>query len=159
MNKQKTLRRTSVIVVAVLLITMSLLCGTLAKFTTKLEASDSVAIAKWNFTVNGSPSAFTFDLGDGPIAPGSTGTVVLKLKNDSEVAATYNIAHELSGTKPTGLTVAADEALTGTLAVGAELTVTLTWTWADSADDTTFASTTTGEKQVTLKVTVTGTQA
>jgi len=112
MKKIKSLRIASILLVATLL-SMCLLGGTFAKYTTATSGSDVVNVAKWSIRVNKEEIAvspqrtYDFDLFklikdangtsdetdvvDGLIAPGTSGEFTMTVKNTSEVSAKYSI--------------------------------------------------------------------
>lgn len=109
MKKNKMMRVASALLVAVLLTTCAI-SGTFAKYVSTATGSDTARVAKWAFNVEGENIAqtntFVFDLfnytdsnvdvngaGDGEkvIAPGTSGSFVIDLTNNSEVVATYAI--------------------------------------------------------------------
>lgn len=116
MKKSPMLRAAAVMVV----LCMALSCavfGTMAKYTSYVEGSDSVTVAKWSFTQNGTElivdgeDAVTFNLFetitnvDGSdeehvdadrIAPGTAGTFDIAVKNESEVDAEYTIDYTVN---------------------------------------------------------------
>lgn len=101
--------------VMVALVSLSLVSGTWAKYTSTVSGSDSARVAKWSVLFEGADAAqvdtFTFDLfntalkdSDGNtetdvtgkdgavvIAPGTQGEFVFNLENKSEVTAAYAI--------------------------------------------------------------------
>lgn len=165
MKKNRTLR-VSALLLALTLITTCFVGGTFAKYTSSTTGSGTATVAKWSFKVNGTefatttPATLTFDLfktindtgntadegdvADAKIAPGTSGSFALKVKNESEVNATYTVAltetantsdvplqYSVNGTdwkdSIAGLTM---DALTDqAIAQGAEKTVTVYWRW------------------------------
>lgn len=97
--------------------------GTYAKYTDDFAATSTAKIAKWDFTVNGKSSAegeLTFDLfktaendsliedeenGVKIIAPGSTGTATILLKNNSDVKASLAIKFSADESSPLRYTI------------------------------------------------------
>lgn len=109
--------------VMVALVSLSLVSGTWAKYTSSVSGSDSARVAKWEFTLNSvavtnsavaTPQDVTFDLfktikdtdgsaetdlsaTDGSIiAPGTQGSFDLVINNTSEVNATYSIDYTIT---------------------------------------------------------------
>ena len=109
--------------VMVALVSLSLVSGTWAKYTSSVSGSDSARVAKWEFTLNtvdvtnsavATPQNVTFDLfktikdtdgsaetdlsaTDGSIiAPGTQGEFDLVIKNTSEVNAEYSIDYTIT---------------------------------------------------------------
>lgn len=109
--------------VMVALVSLSLVSGTWAKYTSSVSGSDSARVAKWEFTLNSvavtnsavaTPQNVTFDLfktikdTDGSaetdlsaidgsiIAPGTQGSFDLVINNTSEVNATYSIDYTIT---------------------------------------------------------------
>lgn len=90
------------------------IAGTYAKYTSQITGSDTATVAKWKWTINNSvidsaeDTTYTFNLFDtikdsdgtssetdvvsGKIAPGTSGSFDIDIKNESEVNATYAIA-------------------------------------------------------------------
>lgn len=121
MRKNKTMRLASGLLVAVLL-TTSIISGILAKYTSSATGSDTATAANWSFQVNGTDIAdstsFDIDLfrtvydSDGEteetdiadvaklIAPGTSGSFEIHLKNASEVTADYSLSLEVEGDIP-----------------------------------------------------------
>lgn len=104
MKKNMIMRFASLLLVVTLLSTCAI-SGTFAKYTSSATGSDSARVAKWSFKAGGADVAtvdeFTFDLFTGEdtiIAPGSTGSFELKLKNESEVNAKYSIDYTATQT-------------------------------------------------------------
>ena len=99
--------------VMVALVSLSLVSGTWARYTSTVSGSDTATVAKWNWTFNGGTledgdDVLTFDLFNtivdtkapngtetdvkaGLIAPGTKGEFNLSFTNDSEVNAKYTV--------------------------------------------------------------------
>ncbi len=191
MKTNKFMRIASVLLVAVVLSTCAI-SGTFAKYTSSVTAEDKATVAKWSITVDGKDiqtqkDDVTFDLfntikdtagadeadvAEGKIAPGTSGSFDIKVKNASEVTAKYNISFEatLNNVPLQFSTTGADNSwvtdistLTfsdDSVAVGdAEATHTVYWKWDFEAnrdtEDTTLGSTT---PEVTVKATITAEQ-
>ena len=114
MMKNKMMRIAAFLLVAVLL-SVCVISGTYAKYTSTIAGSDSARVAKWDIQVGGvtanSSDEFTFNLfntivdtlndgnetdiapADGSIiAPGTKGSFKIEIANESEVTAKYAIA-------------------------------------------------------------------
>ncbi len=100
---KKMLKRVSLFAVAVMVLTGSLLVGTMAKYSSTFSGSGSVTVAKWAFNVSGTEYAnkesltnkFTVDLEpttidgvqEGVAAPGTYGSFSIEVTNNGEVDA------------------------------------------------------------------------
>ena len=106
------------ITVFVAVLSLSLVSGTYAKYTSTVEGTDQATVAKWAWEVkdanNLSASTFEFnlfntikdtdpenasaetDVKEGLIAPGTKGSFDLKITNNSEVSGEVTIAIEIS---------------------------------------------------------------
>ncbi len=103
MKQSKLLRRISVAIVAGLLITMSVLSVTLAKYTSSFDGTATQSVAKWAFTVDGATEGQfnatvsvdtptnTNAVAASKMAPGTTGKFSFVITNDSDVQATYTV--------------------------------------------------------------------
>ena len=114
MKKIKT-KRIVVLMLALTLLTCCFVGSTFAKYTSTATGSDSVTVAKWDIkagvtgselSIQGGTVAFNLfetikdtdpaqtetDVVAGKIAPGTSGSFTLSIKNDSEVNAKYTIA-------------------------------------------------------------------
>ena len=175
MKKNKMMRIASVLLVAVLLSTCAI-SGTFAKYTSAGSVTATATLATWDIKLEGSAIAndVAFNLVDtttwtntnetagaaptvttDKIAPGTSGSGKVVLKNDSEVAAEIVVTPDVIG-KPTNMTITYTYANTNgdsgtvsgsgstTIAIGIGETVTITvnWEWpfnGGAADDTDFA--------------------
>ena len=112
MKKNRTLRA-SALLLALTLITTCLVGGTFAKYTSSTTGDDTATVAKWSFHVGNTEFAttdtttFAFnlfdtindtgntadegDVADAKIAPGTSGSFNLTVKNESEVNAKYTV--------------------------------------------------------------------
>lgn len=156
MKKNVMMRVAALLMVCVLATTCGI-SGTFAKYASEFEGSDTARVAKWAFTFDGdAPNAqneFAFDLfntttytdanvdvdGDGTevvIAPGTTGSFDIVLKNESEVTAKFKVA--LSGTAVDTLPLNFKFTINSVeenfvefvnIPMGATVTVTVTWEW------------------------------
>lgn len=181
--KKNNSMRIAIVVIALTLITSCFVGSTFAKYTATVTANDTANVAKWDIKVNNGQIAtdtpsFTFDLFSNPvkdtdgtsnetdvtnglIAPGTSGSISLVIKNDSDVTANYAITlvEEIvnGGTAVTtspieyqvvaGTGAAAADGWgnaatklnisSADLAVGAEaVTYTVYWRWAIGTDGT-----------------------
>ena len=120
MEKNKTMKMI-LITLLIAMITLVLVSGTYAKYTSSASGSDTARVAKWSFTVGGTDivaeNTFTFDLfktikdtdgktetdvvsanADKVIAPGTSGSFDLVLENKSETSAKYGITYTVTNT-------------------------------------------------------------
>lgn len=193
MKKNKLMRLASVLLVAVLL-TTSVISGTFAKYVSTSNGSDSARVAKWDIKLEDAAIAntFTFDLfntvkdsdGTNPegdiatndgtiIAPGTSGSFEINLKNDSEVNAKYAIAYTVTnannipveykigtGTWTSDLTTL--NATDVDINMGDSAAVTVEWRWAyfvdNAKDDADTALGLDGTATITVTADVTVTQ-
>ena len=194
MKKNTMMRVASALLVAVLLTTCAI-SGTFAKYVSTSNGSDSARVAKWDIKLEDAAmtNTFTFDLfntvkdsngtdnetdvkageGETIIAPGTSGSFEINLKNDSEVNAKYAIAYTVTNENdiPVEYKIG-DGEWTSDLAtlnatdvdinMGASAAVTVQWRWAYSVDDTKDAADTTlglaGTATITVAADVTVTQ-
>lgn len=174
-----------VITAFVALITLSLVSGTWAKYTSSVEGSDTARVAKWSFDgANLEAKTIAFDLfstsydetvksTDKVVAPGTKGETTFELKNTGEVKANAQIVLEITNAGGIPLTYKVDgveKTVTDgkitfdavELGIGeAAKTITLTWEWPfertnGDTEDTTLGIA--GTATVTVKATVTFTQ-
>ena len=104
--KKNSLMRISSTGLALALVAICAVSGSVAKYTSTASGSDTATVAAWSFTVEDADIAtsdtFTMDLfamqnanveqTNGLIAPGTEGSVELNFANKSEVNATYDLA-------------------------------------------------------------------
>jgi hypothetical protein len=126
MKKNRTMR-VAVLMLALTLLTCCFVGSTFAKYTSSANGSDSVTVAKWNVTaqgtgddaaldISGSAKEIDFDLFNtildttgaeedavvtGKIAPGTNGAFDLNVTNGSEVMVSYKIDFEVDKQWPT----------------------------------------------------------
>lgn len=180
MKKNVMMRLASVLLVAILLSTCAL-SATFAKYTSTGSGSAEASIANWSFDFDAKDDAVstalsfnllesftnttalpagTASVAEGKIAPGTSGSFTIKLKNLSEVAAAYTVDFTVSENCPLLFQVnggtwgtLADVAATN-IAMGATADVVVNWKWefTDTVENT-FAGTT-----VTVDATVTASQ-
>ncbi len=146
MKKNKLLRRISVGVAALALICTSAVATSFAKYQTTHTGTDSVAIAKWEFTVNKDATGtkgdendtFVLDLAPynylnvaketaggstSKLAPGTEGQFQIVALNSSEVDASYTISFIVTD-KPANLNFYYDSAATSTITADSTYTET-----------------------------------
>jgi hypothetical protein len=176
MKRNLNLNGTKVLKIAVVLLIMTMITGilvsnTVAKYTTSFTGSDTARVAKFSVSATGittgSVALFATSYGstavvnggtDKVIAPGTTGSIIIKFTNNSEVpvalsgvtlsetnADSIPIVYSVDGTNyyaaGPNLNAALSAALgTATIAVGASSSsVNLNWKWVfyvDAAGDT-----------------------
>ena len=184
--KKKLFGRLGVVALALTLVSMTLMGETLAKYTTEVTGTGSVAVAKWAFKADTTttPSAtetWTFDLSStkttnnnvatAKVAPGDVGSFTVKMDaSGSEVAIEYSIAIDKTNLTTTAGVIKfySDEsrtqeiktAQTGSIAlkdVGTAVEEIIYWKWDTTTDS---EDTTLGEAAAseTFTVTVTANQ-
>ncbi len=111
--KKTAIRRLVVLTLCLTMVSLSLIGGTLAKYTSSFSGTDTIEIASWNISVSddadnatawtGTSDAFSLDatvatdnIAAGVLAPGSTGSFGIKLTNSGEVAASYVLKFTVS---------------------------------------------------------------
>ncbi len=142
----------------VAILSLTLVSGTYAKYTSTVSGEDSATVAKWGFEVNSEAlnlgsEELTFNLFDtildtkdnldeadvanGKIAPGTKGSFAFSIKNASEVTAQYELFLEVTNENNIPLVFKVDSGKvtpgatalkTGTLAIKAKAT-TITVEW------------------------------
>ena len=115
----------ALILLCLTLVSMSLMSGMFARYTTKSASNDTGRIAKFRVTGNGFTDAVTFNV---KMNPGDSQKKTLSVVNDSEVAVRYTVTVE-NATDNLPLQVTGTS-LTGTLAPGAapaDVTFNLKW--------------------------------
>ena len=212
--KNDKITRFAILILALTMITLMIVSGTFAKYTSSATGSDTATVAKWSIKVGsgegveiaGSSSTVSFDLfstikdEDGGseadvagkasgtavgststtakiIAPGTSGSFDIIVKNESEVNATYSIAFESNNTSipiefstdGTTWKSTLSEANVTNAAINmnsAAQTKTVYWRWAydvsaarDTADTNLGVAAQTSPASVTLSATITATQA
>ena len=114
MKKRNTLTLIALLFVAVL--TGVVIFNTVAKYTSSVENSGSLTVAKWNFTTDNALASNTFNISIAPtatpstlvankVAPGTSGSFDIVVSNSSEVGVdvTVAIGAVTGGTLPAGL--------------------------------------------------------
>jgi len=212
--KNDKITRFAILILALTMITLMIVSGTFAKYTSSATGSDTATVAKWSIKVGsgdgveiaGSSSTVSFDLfstikdEDGGseadvagkasgtavgstsatakiIAPGTSGSFDIIVKNESEVNATYSIAFESNNTSipiefstdGTTWKSTLSEANVTNAAINmnsAAQTKTVYWRWAydvsaarDTADTNLGVAAQTSPASVTLSATISATQA
>lgn len=187
--KKDSVKRLGMAALALTLITTCLMGGTLAKYTSSVNGTGTVAVAKWSFkagegTNAAKTDAFTFSLADtkdanvsvssSKVAPGDKGKVSIKVDaSGSEVGVNYTIKVDGLSTTNDVVKFYSDSAYTtaipadgytGTIAladVDTAATTDIYWKWVTASANGDAADTTIGESapSETFTVTVTGTQA
>ena len=180
------------LLVITLTFTMCFVSGTFAKYVSSATGTDSATVAKWDIKVNDANIAtsdvFEFELfktitdsdlsspegdmlpNDGSIiAPGTSGKFNIKIKNDSQVNATYAIDYSVENTDNIPVQFSVDgtnwyfgidllDVSNVAIDMGAEKTVTVYWKWdfyGDDDFDTDLGKVGTATLTVTAKVTAT----
>lgn len=164
--------------VMVALVSLSLVSGTWAKYTSTVSGEDSATVAKWDVKYNstsGAASETTIefnlfstikdsngtdnetDVETDLIAPGTSGSFSFKLSNDSDVNATYSITYTVTST---GLSVplvftGMDNVSNEDIAMGENKTIEINWSWPFAGDDTAIGI---QAPTVTVKAVITFTQ-
>lgn len=114
--KRNNLFKLGLFTVFVAILSLTLVSGTFAKYTSTVTGSDSAKVAKWEWQINDdkvvggtATTAFTFDLfnttaedanvakdekGNILLAPGTKGSFEMTIKNLSEVKGEYTITFE-----------------------------------------------------------------
>lgn len=195
MKKNTMMRVASALLVAVLMTTCAI-SGTFAKYISTGTGFDTARVAEWDIKLEGEEMAntFTFDLfntvkdsngtdnetdveigqGETIIAPGTSGSFEINLKNDSEVNAKYAVAYTVTNANNIPVEFSVDggttwnknlAALNATdvaLAMGASADVTVEWRWVYFVDEATDTTDTTlglgGSATIRVDATVTVTQ-
>ena len=162
-RKENKTVKFAIIVLALTMIVLILVAGTYAKYTSSGTGNDTATVAKWSFKVGDkdittASDAFTFDLfktikdtagadesdvkSGKIIAPGTSGSFDIAIKNESEVNAKYTAAFELTnaGNIPVEFSTDGGESWKSTIsginitdkaiAMGASDTVKVEWRWA-----------------------------
>jgi hypothetical protein len=157
--------------------------GTYAKYTAQVSGNATATVAKWNFATDNAITSLTINLDETPhastlaankIAPGTSGSFAINLKNtNSEVGANFTLSLGEITDKPTNLKFYKNSTytteitpgsgtITGQLAAGDStgITVNIYWRWQYETTNGDAADTADGiaAKSLTLPVTITGTQ-
>lgn len=188
MKKRSYVSCLGALAVAMTLVTTSLTGGTMAKYATEVTGSATATVAAWSFKANGEDAAMTgIDLGntanrasynektikEGVIAPGTKGSFKIVVDGTgSEVGIDCSIIISNDGANgipdgfifnvdgdpytlgnPIEKTIAYDET-----AEAMKKTITVTWEWPNGNDTASNNDNAYEDKDLTLKITVTGTQ-
>lgn len=165
--KRNKLLIAGIVTAFVALISLSLVSGTWAKYTSNMTGSDTAKVAKWAFDYKGTAlnltsDEITFDLfetvldTDGAaetdvaanlIAPGTKGEFEFQFTNKSEVTAEYTVEFEITNSNNIPVQFSVDGGTTWTatiaditeeLAIGATSTAKkVQWRWAFDGNDAT----------------------
>ncbi|MBP3433833.1 MAG: hypothetical protein J6K50_01030 [Clostridia bacterium] len=190
-KKNYTMRIAAGVMTAALLSTCAI-SSTFAKYTSESTGTATARVAKWDILFGDKTTmseTFTFDLfrtlydptanspemdvktGDDVtrIAPGTQGSFAVKITNNSEVTATYEIDYTVTNSASIPVQFSVDNGTSWTddltdvaavtLAMGSSETITIEWKWEFSGDDST--DTGLGEKgtdTLTVSAKVTATQ-
>ncbi len=134
--KKSTIRRLLVLCLCLTLVSVSLIGGTLAKYTNTVTGTGTVNIASWSFTAAGEATSFSFKLEGsgtgGKLVPGDSGTFTIKLKAGADVPVKWTASIKEGG-NVTNFPVQLS-ATSGTLDAGAEGSVNLTWTYTNTTE-------------------------
>lgn len=181
-------KKSLILIVLIMLVglTSGAVASTYAKYTTTIEGTNATAtVAKWNFENDNKNQTITVSLDQtvdattlvaNKIAPGTSGSFNIVLKNTSEVGADFEILLKPITDQPTNLKfyktntsgTYSNEITPGTTKVTGQLTasdstgltVPIYWTWPYETTDGDAADTTDGEaaKTLTIGLDITGTQ-
>lgn len=125
----------ALILLCLTLVSMSLMSGMFARYTTKSASNDTGRIAKFRVTGNGFTDAVTFNV---KMNPGDSQNKTLSVSNGSEVAVRYTVSVE-NTTNNLPLEVTGTN-LTGTLAPGADpADVTFNLEWPADKNDAAYS--------------------
>ena len=180
----KNHRKSILVVILLLLVAISTayVGGTYAKYTAEVEGSGTATVAKWNFATDNAITSITINLDgtidastlvSGKIAPGTSGSFSIALKNTSDVGANFTVSLGTITGKPTNLKFYKDSTytteitpgsttITGQLIAGDStgLSVPIYWKWLYETTNGDSADTTDGVAgaSLTIPVTVSGVQ-
>lgn len=188
MKKRSYVSCLGALAVAMTLVTTSLTGGTMAKYATEVTGSATATVAAWSFKANGDDTTMTrIDLGstanrasydkdtikEGVIAPGTEGSFEIVVDGTgSEVGIDCSIIISNDGENgiPDGFIFNVDDnpytldkpiektiAYNGT-AEAMKKTIIVTWEWPNGNDTASNNDNVYQDKDLTLKITVTGTQ-
>ena len=143
--------------VMVALVSLSLVSGTWAKYTSTVSGEDSARVAKWAWNYKGANlvsdtvafdlfatindtgnSADETDVADGLIAPGTSGSFTFSFENESEVTADYTVDYTVTNVNNIPVKFSVDGTtwtddladITGRLAINDPAKeVTIQWKW------------------------------
>lgn len=139
-------KRNYALVVALLFVTVLtgvVVFNTVAKYTSSVENSGSLTVAKWNFATDNALTSNTFNISiaptatsstlvEGKVAPGTSGSFDIVVSNSSEVGVNVTVAigAVTGGTLPAGLHFYSDDTYTTAVTPG-----TTTYTGKIAASD------------------------
>ena len=129
------LMRVALACFCLVLLSVHLMGGLFAKYTSNGEGSDEARVAKFQVNVTGAPDAISIQCGEN-----NSGIYTITIENVSEVAVHYDLSLTMTG-KTDGVTPVFSQD-SGDLAVGASGSSTLTFTvdWAAFTQEKTGAS-------------------
>ena len=122
--KNKNIGRLGVVALVLTLVSMTLMGGTLAKYTTEVTGTGTATVAKWSFKASDAENSSTFSVSlkdttlnskvaDDKIAPGTDGSFNIVIDaTGSETALDYKIAFSELTNKPDNLKFYSDAAFT-----------------------------------------------
>lgn len=143
-------------IVLLLLVGVSIryVAGTYAKYTSTINGSGTISVAKWAFTTDNSSTAINLNLSpaadptslvNGKIAPGTSGSFNLVLSNaTSEVGVEFTVTFTGVTGKPQNLVLTyggnsfnpSTGSITGTIAQGETITLPIGFSWPYYTDAT-----------------------
>ena len=172
----------AVILLALTVLTTCTISGTFARYASTTSGEDSAEVAKWSFKVNDTEIATgtqtemqTFNLfgTETKLVPEATGSIEITLENSSEVNAQATV--EFDETNANNVPIKYSTSVDGeyveladlemnidTLAPEASKKITLYWKWVTESDDKDTAigiAAREGDVNVSVKTTITATQA
>ncbi len=178
-------RRSSLVIILLMLVAIatSYVGSTYAKYTETVSGDGTATVAKWDFTTDNAISTLTINFTNsydattlvaGKIAPGTSGSFAISVKNtNTETGVNFSIALGTVTNIPTNLKFYKDSTfstqitpgsgtITGQLAAkdGTGLSVPIYWKWEYETTDGDDEDTTDGKAAtvLTIPVTITGTQ-
>ena len=194
MRSDNALIKFTMLVLILTMLSLCLVSNTYAKYTSTFAGSDTAIVAKWSVsagdagqtTINLFDASKIYDTnnadysngvvdtdvrtstGDAIIAPGTWGSFSFKVKNDSDVNATYAVDYEVTeagiplewSTDGANWSESLTNVSTTTLSMDTEKDVTVYWRWAfttDAARDTADTALGTATTLATPEVTITTT--
>lgn len=180
------MKRKSIITISLLFlvgISLYFVSGTYAKYTSTVSANATATVAKWNFATDNNITTLAINYTNTPhatsvknntIAPGTSGSFAIALKNTSDVAANFTLSLGAITNKPTNLKFYKDSSFTTEITPGSTnitgilkandatgLTVNIYWRWLYETTEGDDEDTTDGiaGESLTIPVTIVGTQA
>lgn len=144
--------RAAFVLLCLVILSVYMMGGLLAKYSTTGKGSDEARVAKFAFTVQGVPN--TNEIVCTAVSSGSS-TYTITIQNQSEVAVHYDLVLNFTSGDPSGISYSFSPA-TGDLAVGESGSSTLTFTvnWDEfTANKTGAAASVTLDFSVTVNVT------